>query len=652
VTPQRLRTALLTTLAAVAAGTTATPPPASARILFGQATRPAQAARRAQAARHAQTARHAASARRTRATPRAPSAPRCVPGTLNRSALLPGTPIAVSPLPGSYDASPRTQISLLGAPAGAIGGLRVSGSRSGSHAGRLRGYSQGDGASFLPSRPFRSGERVLVRGTLRSGSRRQRFQFSFVVASQDAVRYPPLAPYKLRYVHEMQHFRSRADLLPPALVVSARPAQAEAGYIFTAPYGGPGPSGPMIFDESGQLVWFQPLRNGSEAANLQVQQYNGKPVLTWWQGFIPQQGFGQGEDVILDSTYRQIGRIHAGNGYKADLHDFQLSEAGTALITVYDPLRCNLSAIGGPSAGAVTDGVFQELDLRTGLVRREWHSLDHIPLGLSYSSPRTATPVWPFDYFHINSIDQQAGGTTLISARNTWSVYVLNTRSGTVLGAIGGRHSTVKLAAGVATAFQHDAYARADGTIAIFDNGASPKVHSQSRAIVVSIDPRANTAALVAQYEHTPALSSASQGNVQTLANGDLFVGWGAAPYFSEFTAAGGVLFDAHLHGSYQSYRGYRQAWTGAPRHTPAIVAQATGPGSPVTVYASWNGDTRTASWQLLAGGAPNQLAPVATAPRSGFETAITAPGPERYVAAQALDAAGAVLGVSPIVGG
>ena len=139
---------------------------------------------------------------------------------------------------------------------------------------------------------------------------------------------------------------------------------------------------------------------------------------------------------------------------------------------------------------------------------------------------------------------------------------------------------------------------------------------------------------------------------MQTLANGDLFVGWGAAPYFTEFSAAGGLLFDAHLHGSYQSYRGYRQTWTGTPSHAPAIAAQAAGAGSPVTVYASWNGDTRTASWQLLAGPAPNQLAPVAAAPRSGFETAITAPGPERYVAAQALDATGAVLGVSPAIGG
>ena len=50
----------------------------------------------------------------------APSAGRCVPSTLNRSAVLPGTSVAVTPLPDSYDALPRTQVSLLGAPAHAL----------------------------------------------------------------------------------------------------------------------------------------------------------------------------------------------------------------------------------------------------------------------------------------------------------------------------------------------------------------------------------------------------------------------------------------------------------------------------------------------------------------------------------------------------
>src|SRR5580700_11807720 len=74
----------------------------------------------------------------------APSAGRCTPATLNRSALLPGTTLAVSPLPGTYTASPATQISLLGAPPSALGGISVTGSQSGSHAGRLHPYSQGD----------------------------------------------------------------------------------------------------------------------------------------------------------------------------------------------------------------------------------------------------------------------------------------------------------------------------------------------------------------------------------------------------------------------------------------------------------------------------------------------------------------------------
>ena len=39
--------------------------------------------------------------------------------------------------------------------------------------------------------------------------------------------------------------------------------------------------------------------------------------------------------------------------------------------------------------------------------------------------------------------------------------------------------------AGTGTAWQHDPRELPDGTISIFDNGASPKVHRQSRAVIV-----------------------------------------------------------------------------------------------------------------------------------------------------------------------
>ncbi len=580
-----------------------------------------------------------------------PSAGRCEAGALNISALLRGSTLAVSPLPGSYDAPPYTQISMLGAPAKALSEIHVDGSRSGAHSGRLRVYSQGDGASFVPSHPFLAGESVSVRGHLRVGTRTQRFAYNFVVAREDEHLYAAIA-HVSGGESQVMHFRSRPELQAPSLVVSATSPQSAPGYIFAAPYSGPGPAGPMIFDEAGNLVWFDPLRNGA-SANLQVQLEGHTPLLTWWQGRITTQGFGQGEEMIYDSSYRQVGRVHAGNGLKADLHDFHITPQGTALLTVFNPIDCNLSALGGPAGAAVTDTIMQEIDLATGLVRREWHSLDHVRLADSYSTATHSSEAWPYDYFHLNSFQQLANGRTLISARNTSALYELDTTTGQVLARIGGRHSDYKLGAGASTAYQHDASEMANGTISIFDNGAVPKVHPQSRGIVIALDATHKTDAVLAQYEHPGPISSASQGAFQTLANGDALISWGSAPYFSEFSSAGKLLFDAHMHGSYQSYRGYRFDWVGTPAQAPTIVsARSSAAGAPTSVYVSWNGDTRTASWRLLGGPSASQLTPLASAPRSGFETGLTAPTRVAYVAAQALDASGAVIGTSKVVNG
>ncbi|HUB72826.1 MAG TPA: arylsulfotransferase family protein [Solirubrobacteraceae bacterium] len=580
----------------------------------------------------------------------APSVGRCTPLQLNRSAVLPGTNLAVSPVPDSYDASAQTQISLLGAAPGAIADVRVSGSISGSHGGRLDAYSQGDGASFVPAKPFVAGETVTVRGRVKVGAREQPFAFHFVVAHQDPIAYKPTAttPHD---PGEMHHFHTRPQLLAPLVVETTHASGASTGDLFTAPYSGPGPSGPMIFEENGNLVWFDPLSGGLAATNLQVQQLGGQPVLTWWQGEIPPQGFGEGEEIIDNSSYRQIGRVRAGNGYKADLHEFHITADGTALLTVFDPIDCDLTSVGGPSGGAVTDAMFQEIDLKTGLVRRQWTSLDHIALSESYSSPVGSSTKWPFDFFHVNSMDQQSSGTTLISARNTSAMYELNTFTGQVLERIGGKHSSFKLARGADTAYQHDASALPNGTISVFDNGGVPKVHPQSRGLVLSIDPKTRSETVVTEYEHaSPPLSAGSQGNVQVLEDGDVFIGWGAEPYFSEYSAAGQLLYDAHMHGSYESYRAYRFPWTGSPSSPPAIAASSSH--GHVTVYASWNGDTRTASWRVLAGPGASRLTPLSTAARSGFETAIPTSLTGGYVAVQALGPEGAVLGTSHTIAG
>jgi hypothetical protein len=580
-----------------------------------------------------------------------PAAPQCVPSQLNRSDILPGTSLQVSPLPDSLDASYETQISFVGAPASELSGISVSGSRTGNHPGRLEAYSQGDGASFVPNKPFLGGETVTVRGKVTRNGKTAPFAFHFATAVEDPLGHPASAANSPAKPGELDVFHSRPDLHVPVVTVGANSPQQSPGDIFVAPYSGVGQDGPMIFESSGNLVWFDPLPPGTEATNLQVQQYEGKPVLTWWQGYIPPQGFGQGEEVIDSSSYQQIMKFPAGNGLPADLHEFRIMPNDTALLTSFNPIRCNLTSVGGPSDGAVTDSIFQEIDLKTHLVRREWHPLDHIPLSSSYASPTTASGEWPFDYFHLNSIDPQPNGSILISSRNTSALYELNGSSGQMTAQIGGKHSSVKLETGTATAYQHDAQVLPNGEISVFDNGGVPKVHPQSRGIVISVNSRTNTDTLVAEYEHSQPLAAGSQGDVQMLEDGNAFIGWGAEPYVTEYTPSGTVLYNAHLPAKTESYRSYRFPWTGTPTDTPAVAVSG-GAGAAVTVYASWNGATDVASWQVLAGASASALAPAASAPKAGFETSISTPGKPAYVAVQALGAAGEVLATSPTIKG
>ncbi len=540
---------------------------------------------------------------------------------------------------------------MLGQPASELSHVTVTGSLSGRHAGRLMTYSQGDGASFAPSSPFTQGERVSVHGQLRFGATTTPFAWSFTAAVQDhggvAGGSPRPAPEKASY----QSFHSRPDLQPPTVAVTARAAGTTPGDVFIAPYSGPGQYGPMILAEDGSMVWFDPLSPaGTRASDFRVQQYEGRPVLTWWQDPLIFGGQSKSAEVVLDSSYRRIAVVGAGNGYQPDLHEFQITPRGTALITVYDAIDCDLTRVGGPRDAAIADTLFQELDLKTGLVRYEWHSLDHVALSDSYASARHASRTTPFDFFHINSVDVRSDGDLLVDARNTWAAYDIDARSGRVRWALGGRRSSFHMGPGTHTAWQHDAREQNDGTITLFDNGATPAIHAQSRAIDVRLDAQRMTATLVRESGHPgKALVAGSQGNVQELAGGAWMVGWGEMPYLTEYGAGGQLLFDAHLPASYESYRAYRLAWSASPAEPPALATVRSPDGRGATVYASWNGATALASWRVLAGPSPSSLAPAGQAPRGGFETAValTSAAVGSYVQVQALDAAGAVIGVS-----
>jgi hypothetical protein len=392
-------------------------------------------------------------------------------------------------------------------------------------------------------------------------------------------------------------------------------------------------------------VWFS---NDRYAADFKVQSYKGRPVLTWWEG-KKYLRHGVGEYVILDRSYREITRVRAGNGYQGDLHEFSITAHDTALLTAYNPRGGDLSSVGGPKDGIVTEGIAQEVDIETGEVLFEWHSLDHVGLDESYFPKVPKDPEKPYDYFHINSIDVDYDSNLLISVRNTSAIYKVDRKSGEVMWRLGGKKSDFEMGPGTRTAYQHDARRQPDGSITIFDNGAAPQVHEQSRGIVLKLDEDKMTATLVREYTHPKKVLSGGQGNMQMLPNDNVFIGWGSEPFFSEFSSDGELLFNARFR-PVESYRAFRFPWSGQPSDDPAVAAES-GPDDEVTVYASWNGATEVATWQVLAGPGPGQLRPVGSAvPRGGFETAIALHTTEPYVGVQAKNGSGSVLGTSRAV--
>jgi hypothetical protein len=563
-------------------------------------------------------------------------------------------PVAVSPEPGTPDASPLTQVSFLGVAGTRVRTVRVVGSVSGAHAGSLRAYSTGTGESFLPSRPFVPGEHVSVSATVEVGGAARTATTSFTIAHQAAVSEKEF-PINAGDAHAIQHYASAPTLTPSTVqITTAAKAGAAGGYLFLDPYQGDGTPGPMIAEQNGALVWFHPLPAGIESTNFHVQELEGKPVLTWWQGRILEVGFGQGEDEIYNSSYQHVGTVHAGNGYHADLHEFRLTNEGTAWIDMFDPIHMDLAPYGGPSNGIISDSVVQEIDVKTGLVMWEWHALGHIPPSESHKEMTTSSTS-PWDYVHINSVDPGRPGsgyegTVLLSSRSTWTLYDVDLKTGAVLWRLGGKHSSFKLGPGTHTYWQHDAEWEPGGLISVFDNGSDPPMEKQSRGLLLDPNTSTRTVTLVKAFTNpTKTLLATSQGNVLRLPGGDWLMGYGGLPNFTEYNSAGHVLLDGTLGKSVQDFRTYLGPWSGQPTAPPAVVA-VPGEAGTISVSASWNGASEVASWQVLAGSSPSALAPVATIAKSGFQTTIAVSSPGPYVQVQALNAAGGAIGTSAAV--
>lgn len=456
------------------------------------------------------------------------------------------------------------------------------------------------------------------------------------------VRAPEPSPPQRR------SFGSRPDLTPPVVSVARQPGAPLAdGVVLLTPGNGAAPDGPLIVRADGEPIWVHPVP-GKQATNLRVATYRGEPVLTWWEGVIT-SGYGSGEHVILDASYREVTRIRAGNGLQADLHELVIGPDDTAFVLATRVVRALVpTPSGGSMDAAVQEGVIQEIDIPTGKVLFEWHSLPEIDPAEAY--PPAPTDGSAFDYLHANSIDVDGDGL-LLSARHTWTVYRIDRGAGTVDWRLNGRHSDYQVPSEARFAWQHDARRQPDGTISIFDDGANgiqEPFETRSRGIVLALEDGAHRARLVKSFVHPAGVSATSQGSVQVLPDGGAFVGWGSTPRFTAFDARGGITLDATFEAANQSYRSRIQPWVGRPAALPDVTVDRAS--APAVLRVSWNGATEVAAWQLVDPFADLGTAPGATQPATAFETVLAIPAGMRHAAARALDANGNVLVQSRIV--
>ncbi|KAK5656723.1 hypothetical protein OQA88_4271 [Cercophora sp. LCS_1] len=487
-------------------------------------------------------------------------------------------------------------------------------------------------------------------------------------------------------------FRSRSDLAPPRLNITIPATKdADKGYLFIAPFAGyadtpteqhgPRQAGPYIFRDNGDLVWSGYGLYSIWTTNFQAGRWKGKDVLFSFEGdHNAGYGHGHGHITFLDQRYETIRELRAGNHKLVDKHEFHIVNEETGLIEVYQPVPRDLSAYGGsPEQQWIVNAIIQELDIATGKLLFEWSSLDHIspdeailPLNPGQAgSGYNSSDAW--DYFHINSVDKDASGNYLISARDACAIVKINGTDGSIIWRLNGKRSDFTIPDNAKFCFQHHArWLSQDSTngieiISLYDNAAHGSEHGTGREVhtadqssgkILRLDTNKWTAELVQGYYPPKGykLLSKSQGSTQVLPSGNVLVNWGSEGAVTEYTQDGTPVFHAWVESGYlglgvENYRAFKFNWTGLPNEEIAVAALEGGDGE-TTVYASWNGDTETSVWRFYeVTDRFGSRAFLGEVERTGFETKLVVKGRVGRVEAEAVDEKGRVLRVSGEVG-
>ena len=448
-------------------------------------------------------------------------------------------------------------------------------------------------------------------------------------------------------------FVTRPDLSPPDIritqVAAGSPVETAPRFVALAPNNviddtTPWQQGTMLVDRQGRLVWFKPVSTQYKPFDLKLQSYEGKPAMTWWEGALTAD-FGTGRAQIADATFNTVKTVAGADGLGMDLHDFSITPSGAALATAYQETTGDLTPVRGTAHGRVLNCHAQVIDIATGKATFDWNALEHVSVLESYQRvPPTGSNL--YDFFHMNSLQMLSDGSILVSARNTWTIYRVNGSTGDIIWRMGGKKSDFQIEPSARWAWQHHATMWNSTQFTVFDNSGTRG--PISRGLLLNVDESSMTVSLGQAFTNPAGFYAGTLGSVQLLSDGNVFIGWGTQPYFSEYASDGTLLMFGQLPAGVRSYRAYLVDLVGAPGDSPAIVARSYAAGGYV-IYVSWNGATQIASWRIEAGANAQSLKPVGTSPWTGFETTIIVDSDGPSFQAVALDSSGNELGRSEV---
>jgi hypothetical protein len=340
----------------------------------------------------------------------------------------------------------------------------------------------------------------------------------------------------------------------PPISASVTAASQAVWYLFSPSlFGTPGPYYVIVADTNGTPVWWMAQDLDESPIDADIIGSN-RIAWTTGDGSFSLRSF----DGIVQNVL----------GSDLDLHELQLTAAGTYLVIQYVARECppdcaDMSAWGGSAQAAVIDAEIHEIDSH-GNVLWTWRTRDHI--ALSESGTRPWFPSQGGDIIHMNAIESDGDDALLFSARHLDAIYHITKSTGAIdwklggsqraesLTVIGDTRSTAIGAAGQTLSGQHDVRLLADRTVTLHDNGTN--ANRSPFAMRYVIDETARTAQVVEAVQDPRATYSACCGSARRLPGGNWVVQWGANPYMTELDPSGNPVGTISYHmGATFSYR-------------------------------------------------------------------------------------------------